>query len=168
VDGGLGVLGTYASHGRKFLPDSNVAIDGEPIPLSRDGSFVGLHVRTPKEGVAVHINAFNFPCWGALEKLAPAMVAGVPVIVKPATPTAYVAEALFQHVVASGIFPEGAIQFLAGSIGDLFDHLDGRDVVGFTGSATTAGWTCWSASAVTARSCGVPASWRSITPPSSA
>jgi oxepin-CoA hydrolase / 3-oxo-5,6-dehydrosuberyl-CoA semialdehyde dehydrogenase len=138
VDGGLGVLATYASKGRRELPPRHVAIDGDPERLSRDGTFLGVHVLTPRAGVAVHINAFNFPCWGALEKLAPALLAGMPVVVKPATPTAFVAEALLKHVIASGIFPEGSIQFVAGSIGDLFDHLGGQDVVGFTGSASTA------------------------------
>ncbi|MFA9429975.1 phenylacetic acid degradation bifunctional protein PaaZ [Egicoccus sp. AB-alg2] len=138
VDGGMGVLATYASKARKELPNAKVAVDGQPEHLSRDGSFLGQHVWTPREGVAVQINAFNFPCWGSLEKLAPALVAGMPVIVKPAPQTAQVAEALYRHVIASGVFPEGAIQFVAGHPGDLFDHLDGRDVVGFTGSAATA------------------------------
>jgi oxepin-CoA hydrolase / 3-oxo-5,6-dehydrosuberyl-CoA semialdehyde dehydrogenase len=138
VDGGMGVLATYSSLGRRLLPDRHVWLDGDPQPLSRDGSFLGVHVQTPREGVAVQINAFNFPCWGSLEKLAPALVAGVPVIVKPATPTAHVAEGLYRAIVASGVLPEGAVQFLAGSVGDLFDHLDGRDLVGFTGSAATA------------------------------
>lgn len=138
VDGGLGVLATYASKSRRELPPAKLVIDGDPERLSRDGSFIGLHVRTPRQGVAIHINAFNFPCWGALEKLAPALVAGVPCIVKPATPTAFVAEALVKHIVASGIFPDGAVQFLAGTPADLFDHLDGHDLVGFTGSARTA------------------------------
>ncbi|MFA9444524.1 phenylacetic acid degradation bifunctional protein PaaZ [Egicoccus sp. AB-alg6-2] len=138
VDGGMGVLATYASKARKELPNAKVAVDGPPEPLSRDGSFLGQHVWTPKQGVAVQINAYNFPCWGSLEKLAPALVAGMPVIVKPAPQTAQVAEALYRHVVDSGVFPEGAIQFVAGHPGDLLDHLDGRDVVGFTGSAATA------------------------------
>ncbi|MBS3941839.1 MAG: phenylacetic acid degradation bifunctional protein PaaZ [Actinobacteria bacterium] len=138
VDGGMGVLATYASKARKELPNAHVAVDGPPEHLSRDGSFLGQHVWTPREGVAVQINAFNFPCWGSLEKLAPALVAGMPVIVKPASPTAYVAEALYRHLLASGVLPDGAVQFIAGHPGDLFDHLDGRDVVGFTGSAATA------------------------------
>ncbi len=138
VDGGLGVLGSYSSIGRRTLPDRHVVLDGEPQPLSRDGTFLGVHVLTPREGVAVQVNAFNFPCWGSLEKLAPALLGGMPVIVKPATPTAHVAEALYRIVVDSGVLPDGALQFVAGSLGDLFDHLDGRDVVGFTGSASTA------------------------------
>ena len=138
VDGGMGVLATYASKARRELPNAHVAVDGPPEHLSRDASFLGQHVWTPREGVAVQINAFNFPCWNSLEKLAPALVAGMPVIVKPASPTAYVAEALYRHLLESGILPEGAVQFVAGHPGDLFDHLDGRDVVGFTGSAATA------------------------------
>ncbi|GGI09475.1 phenylacetic acid degradation bifunctional protein PaaZ [Egicoccus halophilus] len=138
VDGGIGVLATYASKVRRELPNAHVAVDGPPEHLSKDGSFLGQHVWTPRHGVAVQINAYNFPCWGSLEKLAPALAAGMPVIVKPAPQTAQVAEALYRHVIASGVFPEGAIQFVAGHPGDLFDHLDGRDVVGFTGSAATA------------------------------
>jgi oxepin-CoA hydrolase/3-oxo-5,6-dehydrosuberyl-CoA semialdehyde dehydrogenase len=138
VDGGMGVLATYSSLGRRFLPDRHVWLDGDPQPLSRDGSFLGVHVWTPREGVAVQINAFNFPCWGSLEKLAPTFLAGVPTIVKPATPTAHVAEHLYRVLVDSGVLPEGSVQFVGGSVGDLFDHLDGRDTVAFTGSAATA------------------------------
>lgn len=138
VDGGMAVLATYASKARKELPNAKVAVDGPPEHLSRDGSFLGQHVWTPKQGVAVQINAYNFPCWGSLEKLAPALVAGMPVIVKPAPQTAQVAEALYRHIIASEVFPEGSIQFVAGHPGDLLDHLDGRDVLGFTGSAATA------------------------------
>ena len=92
----------------------------------------------PLQGVAVHINAFNFPVWGMLEKLAPALLAGVPVVTKPASPTAFVAAAAFRQLVASGVLPDGAAQLLLGSVGDLFDHLGGQDLVGFTGSASTA------------------------------
>ena len=91
----------------------------------------------PLEGAAVHINAFNFPCWGMLEKLAVSLLAGVPSIVKPASSTAYVAEQMFHRMIESRIFPEGALQFVSGSVGDLFDHLDYQDIVTFTGSATT-------------------------------
>ena len=138
VDGGIGALFTYASKGRRELPNAHVLIDGEPESFAKDGSFKGVHVGTPLLGAAVHINAFNFPVWGMLEKLAPALLAGVPVITKPASPTAFVAEACFREVVASGLLPDGAVQLIVGSTGDLFDHLTGQDVVSFTGSAATA------------------------------
>lgn len=138
VDGGIGVLFTYSSKGRRELPNTHVLTDGAPEVLAKDGSFVGWHVAVPKEGAAVHINAFNFPVWGMLEKLAPAILAGVPVVTKPASPTAYVAAACFEELLAAGVLPEGAVQLLCGGIGDLFDHLTGQDFVGFTGSASTA------------------------------
>ena len=138
VDGGIGTLGAYASRAKRELPDATFLPDGEPEPLAKDGSFAVQHVQVPLQGVAVLINAFNFPVWGMLEKLAPAILAGVPVLVKPATPTAYVAEALFREVIASGALPEGAAQLICGSAGDLLDHLTGQDLVGFTGSAATA------------------------------
>jgi oxepin-CoA hydrolase/3-oxo-5,6-dehydrosuberyl-CoA semialdehyde dehydrogenase len=106
--------------------------------LSREGSFVGQHICTPLQGVAVHINAFNFPVWGMLEKLAPTLLAGVPAIVKPATASGYVAEAAVRMMLDSGILPEGALQLVSGDLGDLLDRLDGQDVVSFTGSAATA------------------------------
>ncbi|MDH7798638.1 MULTISPECIES: phenylacetic acid degradation bifunctional protein PaaZ [unclassified Beijerinckia] len=138
VDGGIGVLFVYASKGRRELPASNLLLDGDIEPLTKSGNFIGRHVRTPLQGVAVHINAFNFPCWGLLEKFAPAFLAGVPVITKPATVTAYVAERLVRLMEASGLLPAGALQMIIGSTGDLFDHLTGQDVVAFTGSAETA------------------------------
>lgn len=139
IDGGIGTLLSYASKGKRELPDETMILDGPVEQLSRGGSFVGVHVMTALTGVAVHINAFNFPCWGMLEKFAPAILAGVPVIAKPATATAYVAEAAARLIVGSGLVPEGAFQFVCGSAGDLLDHLDGQDVVSFTGSAETAG-----------------------------
>ncbi|MGH7737621.1 MAG: phenylacetic acid degradation bifunctional protein PaaZ [Candidatus Tyrphobacter sp.] len=137
VDGGIMTLFSFASKARRELPDTSVALDGALEPLSKGGTFAGRHILTPLQGVAVHINAYNFPCWGMLEKLAPAIVAGVPVITKPATPSAYVAHALFAEIVRSGIFPEGSVQFIAGGIGDLLAHLTGQDVVSFTGSRST-------------------------------
>lgn len=137
IDGGIGTLFAYASRGRRELPSERFVIDGDTEGLSKNGTFVGLHVLTPLTGVAVHINAFNFPTWGMLEKLAPAILAGVPVITKPATATAYVAEAVVRRIVDAAILPKGALQFLAGSTGDLLDHLTGQDVVSFTGSAET-------------------------------
>ncbi len=107
-------------------------------PCRRGGTFVGQHICVPLEGAAVHINAFNFPVWGMLEKLAPALLAGVPSIVKPATATSYLTEQVFRRIVDSGILPDGAIQLICGGVGDLFDHLTCQDVVSFTGSASTA------------------------------
>lgn len=138
VDGGIGVLFTFSSKARRELPAGTVVLDGPVEPLSKDGSFLGRHVYTRLPGVAVQINAFNFPMWGALEKFAPAFLAGLPTIVKPATPTAYVAEAWVRMVVETGLLPEGALQLVSGSVPGLFDLLDLGDTVGFTGSASTA------------------------------
>lgn len=137
VDGGIGTLFAYAAKGRRELPNALFLLDGAIEPLAKGGSFAGQHILTPLHGVAVHINAFNFPCWGLLEKLAPALLAGVPVVTKPATVTAYVAHALVRMIAESGILPDGALQFVLGSTGDLFDHLTCQDVVAFTGSAET-------------------------------
>ncbi|MEM9197510.1 MAG: aldehyde dehydrogenase family protein, partial [Pseudomonadota bacterium] len=138
IDGGIGTLFVYASKGRRELPDSTIYIDGEIEQLSRSGSFLGMHVCTPLQGVAVHINAFNFPVWGMLEKLAPTLLAGVPAIVKPATATSYVTEACVRTMLEAGILPDGALQLIAGGTGDLLDRLTCQDVVSFTGSAATA------------------------------
>jgi len=137
VDGGIGTLFVYASKGRKELPDGKFLLDGAAEPLGKAGTFAGQHIVTPLHGAAVHINAFNFPCWGLLEKLAPALLAGVPVVTKPATVTAYVAHALMRMIAESAILPAGALQFIVGPTGDLFDHLTCQDVVSFTGSADT-------------------------------
>jgi oxepin-CoA hydrolase / 3-oxo-5,6-dehydrosuberyl-CoA semialdehyde dehydrogenase len=137
VDGGIGTLFVYASKGRKELPDATFLLDGGAEPLGKEGLFVGRHIVTPLHGVAVHINAFNFPVWGLLEKLAPALLAGVPVVSKPATITSYVAHALARLMAESAILPAGAFQFIVGPTGDLFDHLTCQDVVSFTGSADT-------------------------------
>ena len=138
IDGGIGTMFVYASKGRREMPDGEVFLDGGVERLSRGGRFVGRHVAVPLRGVAVHVNAFNFPVWGMLEKMAPALLAGVPVIVKPATVTSYLAEAAFRMVVDSGIVPEGAVQLVVGPTGDLLDRLGPQDVVSFTGSADTA------------------------------
>lgn len=138
VDGGIGVLFSYASKGRRELPNDHVFVEGEVEPLGKGGTFVGQHVCTPLHGVAVQINAFNFPAWGPLEKLAPAFLAGVPTLVKPASQTAYLTHRLVQLIVESGILPEGSVQLVCGSAGDLLDHLTPQDLVAFTGSATTA------------------------------
>jgi oxepin-CoA hydrolase / 3-oxo-5,6-dehydrosuberyl-CoA semialdehyde dehydrogenase len=138
IDGGIGVLFTYASKGRRELPNATVLVDGPVERLGRTGQFVGQHIYTSRRGVALQINAFNFPVWGMLEKLAPAVLAGMPVIVKPASQTAYVAELAFRHMVESQALPPGSIQLLCGAVGDLFDHLTGQDTIAFTGSAATA------------------------------
>ena len=137
IDGGFGTLYSYASKGRRELPNSHFILDGNPEVMGKTGSFVGQHVMTPLKGVAVHINAFNFPVWGMLEKLAVNLLAGGPAIVKPASQTSYLTELVFRDLVGSGIFPEGSFQLICGSVGDLFDHLTGQDVVTFTGSAST-------------------------------
>ncbi len=138
IDGGIGTLFVFSSKGRREMPDDTIYVDGGLEQLSRGGNFLGQHVATSLQGVAVHINAFNFPVWGMLEKLAPTLLAGVPAIVKPASSTAWLAEAAFRMIVESGILPEGAVQFVAGSSGDLLDRLGSQDVVSFTGSAETA------------------------------
>ncbi len=138
VDGGISTLFVYASKGRRELPNDHVLVDGAWEGLSKSGRFVGQHIFVPLEGVAVHINAFNFPCWGMLEKLSSALLAGVPAIIKPATVTAYLAEAVFRRIVESRILPEGAVQLVCGALGDAFDHVTCQDLVAFTGSAATA------------------------------
>jgi oxepin-CoA hydrolase / 3-oxo-5,6-dehydrosuberyl-CoA semialdehyde dehydrogenase len=138
IEGGIGVLFSYGSKGRRELPNSTVVLDGPPEPLSRGGTFVGQHIYTSLRGVVVQINAFNFPVWGMLEKLAPAFLAGVPTVVKPASQTAYVTAAAFRHMIGSGILPEGSVQLLAGSPAGVLDNLGCQDVVLFTGSADTA------------------------------
>ncbi|HEY8174427.1 MAG TPA: phenylacetic acid degradation bifunctional protein PaaZ [Gemmatimonadaceae bacterium] len=137
IDGGIGTFFVYASKGRRELPDETFYVDGAMESLSKVGTFVGRHLCVPLEGVAVHINAFNFPVWGMLEKLAPTLLAGMPAIVKPATVTSYLTEAAFRAMIESGIFPPGAIQLVCGSAGDLIEHLDCQCAVAFTGSADT-------------------------------
>ncbi|HLR96947.1 MAG TPA: phenylacetic acid degradation bifunctional protein PaaZ [Jiangellaceae bacterium] len=138
IDGGIGVLFTYASKGRRELPNATVLPDGPVDVLGRGGGFVGQHILTPRHGVAVQINAFNFPVWGMLEKLGPAFLAGVPTIVKPAPQTAYLAEAVVRAIVDAGILPEGTLQLIADDPRGLLDALDDQDTVAFTGSAETA------------------------------
>jgi len=138
IDGGISTLFVYASKGTRELPNGRVYVDGAVEGLSRSGSFLGQHLCVPLEGAAVHINAFNFPVWGMLEKLAPALLAGVPAIVKPATQTSYLTERVFRRIIESAILPEGAVQLVCGGVGDLFEHLTCQDVVSFTGSAATA------------------------------
>src|SRR5215467_8758113 len=137
IEGGFGNLFSNASLRRKF-PDLSYCTDGEPVPLSKAGNFMGHHILVPKEGVAIHINAFNFPVWGMLEKVAVNWLAGVPAIVKPATVTSYLTEVVVKEIIASSILPEGALQLLCGNVGDLLDHVTSQDVITFTGSKSTA------------------------------
>ena len=138
VDGGITTMFVFSSKARRELPNSTVIIDGNTEILSRDGSFLGTHVYTTMTGAAVQINAFNFPVWGMLEKFAPAFIAGMPSVVKPATPTGYITQACVRIMLESGLLPEGSLQLISGSAHDLLDHLDYRDHVAFTGSARTA------------------------------
>jgi oxepin-CoA hydrolase/3-oxo-5,6-dehydrosuberyl-CoA semialdehyde dehydrogenase len=138
IDGGIGTFAVYQGKGRRELPNDIILIDGNVEALSRNGTFQGLHVYTSLQGVAVHINAFNFPVWGMLEKLAPTFLAGVPAIVKPASATSYLTEAAVRIMLEANVLPKGALQLIVGSTGDLFEHLTTQDVVSFTGSANTA------------------------------
>lgn len=136
IEGGIGNLFANASLRRKF-PDEVFCIDGESHNFGKNNTFMGTHILVPKEGVAVHINAFNFPVWGMLEKIAVNLLAGMPAVVKPATVTSYLTEAVVKEIIASKILPEGALQLLCGSAGDLLNHVNSQDVVTFTGSAST-------------------------------
>jgi oxepin-CoA hydrolase/3-oxo-5,6-dehydrosuberyl-CoA semialdehyde dehydrogenase len=137
IEGGIGTLFVFSSKGRRDLPNERLYIDGDMEHLSKEGSFVGRHICVPLEGVAIHINAFNFPCWAMLEKLAPTFLAGMPSIVKPASHTAYLTESMVKSIIKSNILPEGSLQLICGGVGDLLDHVTGQDVVTFTGSAET-------------------------------
>ena len=137
IEGGIGTFFAYSSRGRREFPNETFFMEGAVEPLSKDNTFVGRHICVPLEGTAVHINAFNFPIWGMLEKLAPTFLGGMPAIVKPATVTSYLTESMVRAMIESGIMPEGALQLIVGSTGDLLDHVTGQDVVTFTGSATT-------------------------------
>jgi oxepin-CoA hydrolase / 3-oxo-5,6-dehydrosuberyl-CoA semialdehyde dehydrogenase len=138
IDGGISTLFVYASKGTRELPNALVYVDGAAEVLAKSGAFQGQHICVPLEGAALHINAFNFPVWGMLEKLAPTLLAGMPAIVKPATQTCYLTERVFRRMLESGLLPEGSVQLLLGGVGDLFEHLTCQDVVSFTGSAGTA------------------------------
>lgn len=137
IEGGIGTMLTFASKARRELPNTRVLTDGKVEVLSKDASFVAQHIFSPLQGVAVHINAFNFPVWGMLEKIAPTLIAGVPCIVKPASQTAYLTELVVRRIIETGLLPEGALQLISGSVGDLLDHVTGQDAVTFTGSAWT-------------------------------
>ena len=138
IEGGSGTLFAYAGVGSSELPSGNLVHEGPAIPLGKQGQFAGTHVLVPRGGVAVHINAFNFPVWGLLEKFAPTFLAGMPCIGKPATATSYLTEAAVRIMLDSGLLPEGALQLVIGGTGDLLDRLGGQDAVTFTGSAHTA------------------------------
>ncbi|CAM3293886.1 phenylacetic acid degradation bifunctional protein PaaZ [Deinococcus saxicola] len=138
IEGGIGTLLSYSSMARRELPDERFLPEGKVEQLGRGGTFVGRHLLVPREGVAVQINAFNFPVWGMLEKLAPAFIAGMPSLVKPAPQTAYLTERVVRDIIESGLLPEGALQLVIGEPGDLLDHVREQDLVAFTGSAATA------------------------------
>jgi oxepin-CoA hydrolase/3-oxo-5,6-dehydrosuberyl-CoA semialdehyde dehydrogenase len=138
IDGGIGVLLGYASKARRELPNDTVYLDGAVEQLGKSGQFAAQHIMTSRRGVAVQINAFNFPIWGPLEKLAPAFLAGVPSLIKPASQTAYLTARLVELMTDSGLLPAGSVQLVCGSAGDLLDHLTEQDLVSFTGSAATA------------------------------
>ncbi|HKI46437.1 MAG TPA: aldehyde dehydrogenase family protein, partial [Balneolales bacterium] len=138
IDGGIGTLFVTSSKARREMQDEHFFIDGLQEALSKKGTFIGQHIYVPREGVAVHINAFNFPVWGMLEKLGAALIAGMPAIIKPSPIGSYLAFAVFEAIIESGLFPEGSMQFIAvDQPGDLLDHLNSQDVVAFTGSAAT-------------------------------
>jgi oxepin-CoA hydrolase/3-oxo-5,6-dehydrosuberyl-CoA semialdehyde dehydrogenase len=136
IEGGIGNLFAYASLRRQF-PDETFCVDGDIAKLSKGNTFIGNHICVPKDGVAIHINAFNFPVWGMLEKVAVNWLAGMPAIVKPATITSFLTEAVVKEIIASGILPEGALQLICGSANGILDHVVNQDVVTFTGSAST-------------------------------
>jgi oxepin-CoA hydrolase/3-oxo-5,6-dehydrosuberyl-CoA semialdehyde dehydrogenase len=138
IEGGAGTLFAYAGMGSNELPSGNLIHEGPAFALGKKGGFAGTHILVPRGGIAVHINAFNFPVWGLLEKFAPSFLAGMPCIGKPATATSYLTEAMVRLIVQSGILPAGALQLVVGSTGDLLDRLNGQDAVTFTGSADTA------------------------------
>ncbi len=137
IDGGIGTFFAYASRGRREFPNETFHVEGPTEALSKGGTFVGRHICVPMEGVALHINAFNFPVWGMMEKLAPALLAGMPCIVKPATATSFLTEAVFRAIIEANILPAGAVQLICGSAGDLLSHVTEQDAVAFTGSAAT-------------------------------
>ncbi|HEY1820216.1 MAG TPA: phenylacetic acid degradation bifunctional protein PaaZ [Trebonia sp.] len=138
VDGGIGVLLGYASKAKRELPNEKVLVEGPPEQLGKQGQFLGQHLLTPRRGVAVQVNAFNFPVWGPLEKLAPALIAGVPTLIKPASQTGYLTARVIELIIEAQILPEGALQLVSGGAGDLLDHLQEQDLLSFTGSASTA------------------------------
>src|SRR5487761_999500 len=138
IDGGIGVLLSYASKAKRELPNDRFIVEGPPEQLGKEGDFLGQHLLTPRLGVAVQVNAFNFPVWGPLEKLAPALIAGVPSLIKPASQTGYLTALMVELIIDAQLPPEGALQLVSGSAGDLLEHLTEQDLLSFTGSASTA------------------------------
>jgi oxepin-CoA hydrolase/3-oxo-5,6-dehydrosuberyl-CoA semialdehyde dehydrogenase len=138
IDGGIGVMLSYASKAKRELPNDKVIVEGPPEQLGKGGQFLGQHLLTPRHGVAVQVNAFNFPVWGPLEKLAPALIAGVPSLIKPASQTGYLTARMVELIIGAQILPDGALQLASGSAGDLLNHLGEQDLLSFTGSASTA------------------------------
>ena len=138
IDGGIGVLLSYASKAKRELPNDKVIVEGQPDQLGKEGDFLGQHLLTPRHGVAVQVNAFNFPVWGPLEKLASALIAGVPSLIKPASQTGYLTALMVELIIDAQVLPEGALQLVSGNAGDLLDHLTEQDLLSFTGSASTA------------------------------
>src|ERR1700712_531389 len=138
IEGGSGTLFAYAGVGSNELPSGNLVHEGPAMSLGKKGGFAGTHILVPRGGIAVHINAFNFPVWGLLEKFAPSFLAGMPCVVKPASATSYLTEAVVRLMDESGLLPSGSLQLIIGGTGDLLDRLQGQDVVTFTGSADTA------------------------------
>ena len=136
IDGGIGNLFSYASLRRQF-PDESFYVDGEVAKLSKNNTFIGHHIMVSKHGAAIHINAYNFPVWGMLEKIAVNLFAGVPAIVKPASPGSFLTEEVFKDIIESNILPEGALQLVCGDAGNMLDFVTSQDVVTFTGSAKT-------------------------------
>lgn len=136
IDGGIGNLFAYSSLRRQF-PDERFYVDGEMAKLSKNGTFIGHHIMVPREGVAIHINAFNFPVWGMLEKIAVNLLAGMPAVVKPAAITSFLTEAVVRDIIASGILPAGSLQLICGSAEGILEHVMSQDIVTFTGSAST-------------------------------
>lgn len=137
IEGGIGTMFSYTGIARREMNNDTFAVEGPVEPLSANGTFVGQHILTSKEGVSLHINAFNFPVWGMLEKITPSIIAGVPVVVKPGTVSCYLTEAVVKAIVESEILPLGTVQLISGSVGDILDHVNEQDVVTFTGSAST-------------------------------
>lgn len=137
IEGGIGTMFSYTGIARREMNNDTFVVEGPVEPLSANGTFVGQHILTSKEGVSLHINAFNFPVWGMLEKITPSIIAGVPVVVKPGTVSCYLTEAVVKAIVESEILPLGTVQLISGSVGDILDHVNEQDVVTFTGSAST-------------------------------
>ncbi len=137
IEGGIGTMFSYTGIARRELNNDTFVVEGPVEPLSANGTFVGQHILTSKEGVSLHINAFNFPVWGMLEKITPSLIAGVPVIVKPGTVSCYLTEVVVRAIVESEILPKGSVQLISGSVGDILDHVNEQDIVTFTGSAST-------------------------------